>query len=105
MDLLFEVDGERIKRSSDIDLLGLNIDSKLDFGKHVFTICEKANKQVQVIKRFRNLIPQPTGQSSTVSCICTTYLSMLLKCTAFLWNLKQSETEVYERKGTAFCAR
>ena len=38
----------------------MNIDSKLDFGKHVSTICEKATKQVQVIKRSRNLIPQST---------------------------------------------
>ena len=42
----FEIDGKRIKRSSDIDLLSMNIYSKLDFGKHVSTICKKANKQV-----------------------------------------------------------
>ena len=54
VDFSFEVDGKRIKRISDIDLLVTNIESKLDFDKHVSTNCEKANKQVQVIKRFRN---------------------------------------------------
>ena len=60
VDFSFEVDGKVTKRSSDIDLLDMNIDSILDFGKHVSMVCERANKQVQVIKRFRNLIPQST---------------------------------------------
>ena len=59
----------------------------------VSTICEKANKQEQVIKRFRNLIPKST-RSSTVSSFYTFYLSMLLRCVAFLRNPKQSDQKL-----------
>ena len=45
----FVVNGTHIKKSDDIDLLGVNIDSKLTFDKHVSVVCSKVNKQLQVI--------------------------------------------------------
>lgn len=57
---IFTVDGIQIERRDDINLLGVNIDSRLTFHKHVSTICKKVNNQLQVIKRFRNLISGPT---------------------------------------------
>ena len=39
-----------------IDLLGVNIDSKLSFDKHISSICSKVNKQLSVVKRFKHLI-------------------------------------------------
>ena len=51
------MDNVKIQKQDDIDLLAVNIHCKLKFDKHVSLICEKVNKQLQVIKRFRNLIP------------------------------------------------
>ena len=55
-DFPFVVDGICIERQYDIDLLGVNIDCNLSFDKQIANICERANKQLQVIRRFRNLV-------------------------------------------------
>ena len=55
-DFLFVVNGTHIKKGDNIDLLGVNIDSKLMFDKHVSVFCSKVNKQLQVIKRFKTLV-------------------------------------------------
>ena len=46
----------QIQRCDDVDLLGVNIDSKLSFDKHISSICRKVNKQLSVVKRFKHLI-------------------------------------------------
>ncbi len=51
-DFSFVVNGTHIKKSDDIDLLSVNIDSKLTLDKHVSVVCSKVNKQLQVIKRL-----------------------------------------------------
>lgn len=38
------IDGQQIKKSDDVDLLGFNKDSKLSFDKHISSICSKVNK-------------------------------------------------------------
>ena len=55
-DFSFVVDGTYIKKGIDINLLGVNIDSKLTFNKHVSAVCSKANKQLQVIKWVKKLV-------------------------------------------------
>ena len=57
-DFSFVVNGTHFKKSDDIDLLGVNIDSKLTFDKHVSVVCSKVNKQLQVIKRFKKASKQ-----------------------------------------------
>ena len=52
----FTVDGVRIEQHDDVDLLGINIDSKLSFSKHISHICERVNNQSRVIGRFGNLL-------------------------------------------------
>ena len=52
----FIVDGVRIEQHDDIDLLGINIDSKLSFWKHVSHICDRVNNQSRVIGRFGKLL-------------------------------------------------
>ena len=43
-DFSFNIDGQQIKKSDDVDLLGFNKDSKLSFDKHISSICSKVNK-------------------------------------------------------------
>ena len=61
-DFSFVVNGTHIKKSDDINLLGVNIDSKRTFDKHVSVVCSKVNKQLQVIKRFKRLASRKTRQ-------------------------------------------
>ena len=37
-DFSFNIDGQQIQRCDDVDLLGVNIDSKLSFDKHIETV-------------------------------------------------------------------
>ena len=43
-----------------IDIFGTNIDNKLQFDKHVSSVCKKINNQLNVMIRFRKLIPKAT---------------------------------------------
>ena len=61
-DFLFVVNGTHIQEGNNIDLLGVNIDSKLTFDKHVSVVCSKVNKQLQVIKRLKRLVSRQTRQ-------------------------------------------
>ena len=61
-DFSFVGDGIYFKKGNDIDLLGVNTDSKLTFDKHVSAVCSKVNKQLQVIKRFKSLVCRQTRQ-------------------------------------------
>lgn len=54
-DFSFTIDGQKIRKCDDVDLLGVNIDSKLSFEKHIPSTCRKVNKQLSVVKRFLNL--------------------------------------------------
>ena len=56
----FKVGDIEIKKKDQINLLGVNLDSKLTFSKHVSDICDRVNNQLKVIKRFRNIVSSNT---------------------------------------------
>lgn len=43
-----------------IDIFGMNVDNKLSFDNHIFTVCRKINKQFNVMLRFRIVIFRDT---------------------------------------------
>ena len=51
------VNNEEIKTVYDLELLGVTIDSKLNFSNHISSICQKASQRIGVLMRLRNLIP------------------------------------------------
>ena len=51
------VNNEEIKTVENIKLLGVTIDSKLNFTDHISSICKKASQRIGVLMRLRNLIP------------------------------------------------
>jgi len=53
----FTVNDINIPVNDNIDLLGVNIDKNLQFNSHVNNICTKVNNQVNVIYRFRKIVP------------------------------------------------
>ena len=51
------MNNEEIKTVDDLKLLGVRIDSKLDFTDHISSICKKASQRIGVLMKLRNLIP------------------------------------------------
>ena len=51
-ELSIEINGDVIKMSDTVKLLGVIIDSKLRFNEHVKIICQKTNKKVKAFQRL-----------------------------------------------------
>ena len=51
------VNNEEIKTVDNLKLLGVTIDSKLNFIDHKSSICKRASQRIGVLMRLRNLIP------------------------------------------------
>jgi hypothetical protein len=56
--ITLKVNNEEIQQNSVLKLLGISIDDKLNFTDHVKTVCIKSSRQVGVLMRLRNLIPE-----------------------------------------------
>ena len=52
-----QIEDQIIANTSQIKLLGVEIDDKLNFTSHISNICVKASQKVGVLLRLRNLIP------------------------------------------------
>ncbi len=50
-----DINDTRIERESQIKLLGITIDDKLKFNKHIDTLCKNAARQINVLYRFRGI--------------------------------------------------
>ena len=47
-----------INTTSSLKLLGVIIDSNLNFSEHINTICKKASQKIGVLMRLKNVIPE-----------------------------------------------
>ena len=56
IDHCFNVDNVVISLEHDVDLLGINIDYKLKFDKHITGLCRKVSAQLAVLNRFKNIL-------------------------------------------------
>ena len=52
-----QIEDQIITNTSQIKLLGVEIDDKLNFNSHISNVCIKASQKVGVLLRLRNLIP------------------------------------------------
>ena len=77
-DFSFVVNGTHIKKRDDIDLVGVNIDSKLTLNKHVLAVCGK--EQFQVIKRFKKLVCRPTRQR-----LYNAFIQLVFRFCSYVW--------------------
>ena len=48
----FDIGGQLIKSETNVKLLGINIDNKLNFNYHVSVICKKAARQINAFQRL-----------------------------------------------------
>ena len=51
------INKEKIKTAETLKLLGVTIDSRLNFSEHANSACKKASQRIGVLMRLRNLIP------------------------------------------------
>ena len=56
-DVSLDIEGDDIRKSDKIKLLGVHIDENLNFTSHISDICTKGSQKVGVIMRLRKLIP------------------------------------------------
>ena len=52
------INNAEIKSKESVTILGIEIDNKLNFEKHVSTICKKANNQLKAISRIGTYLGQ-----------------------------------------------
>ena len=50
--LKFNLEGIEIECETEVQLLGVTIDFKLNFNEHISNICKKASRQLNVLKRI-----------------------------------------------------
>ena len=51
------LNGKIIRTSDSLKILGVTIDNKLNFNKHINDVCNEASQRVEGIMRLRNVIP------------------------------------------------
>ena len=59
-DFNFKIGNVEIDKEMSINLLGVNLDNKLNFSKHISNICARVHNQIRVIKRFRHILSSST---------------------------------------------
>ena len=52
----FRCENTTIPNCKEIQLLGITMDNKLKFEKHVAKICRKVSQQTAILKRMRNIL-------------------------------------------------
>ena len=84
---------DQIVNASQIKLLGVEIDDKLNFTNHICNICIKASQKVEVLLRLRNLIPYKAKLIIYKSSI----LPHLTYCQLVWHNSRSSDSRKIER--------
>ena len=51
------IQGSEIESTEKLNILGVTIDSKLNFNHHINNMCKKASQRIGVLMRLKNLIP------------------------------------------------
>ena len=57
VDFKFKVADQELQQKNCIKLLGVSIDSSLNFHEHISNLCRKISRQIIVFNRFKRLIP------------------------------------------------
>ena len=55
--LTMNIQGSQSESTEKLNLLGVTIDSKLNFDHHISNVCKKASQSIGVLMRLKNLIP------------------------------------------------
>ena len=56
--LMMSVDGNDIHNCKEIKVLGVTLDSRLNFDSHISSMCKKASRQINILKRLSKYLDQ-----------------------------------------------
>ena len=57
------IEGKKLNATDHVELIGIEIDSKLMFSKHVEALCYKENRKITAFSRLNNFITTQQAQS------------------------------------------
>ena len=83
----FNCENITIPNCEEIELLGITIDNKLKFEKHIAKICRKVSQQTAVLKRMRNILPFEI-RSKIYMC----FIAPHFKCCSETWHFCNKTT-------------
>jgi hypothetical protein len=87
------IDGQMIKTTYQMRLLGVDIDEKMNFSVHISEMCKKVSRKVGVLMRLRNMIPE----SAKLTIYKSSILPYLTYC-QLVWHFcKSSDSKIVER--------
>ena len=78
--ITFAVENKQIKRKREVKLLGIPIDEKLTFTRHIANICSLANNRLRALTRIRRFLP--TEQAKYLS---EAYIMSAFKYCPLIW--------------------
>ena len=74
------LDGNKIEKSQEVELLGITIDDKLSFKTHIENICRKAKYKLHALQRIRKYLS--TDKAKT---LCNAFISSQFYYAPLLW--------------------
>lgn len=93
----FEIAGEKIRTSNEAKYLGVIMDTKLNFGKHVQYVCEKAQKTARAM---HSILPNTKGPSEIKRRILAMTVQSIILYASSVWEKTLSrQTQVQKILG------
>ena len=74
------IGNEKIESLSAVELLGIEIDNKLNFNNHINTICRSATNQLNALIRLRRFLYRNREKKSAHSEFCIIKFQLLSTC-------------------------
>ena len=75
-----KLDRDIVWKSNDVKLLGITLDSNLNFEKHLSNICSKANRKLSALARVAKLLPFKKRRI-----LFKAFIESQLKCCPLVW--------------------
>ena len=77
----FKFNGINVKSMDEVKLLGVNIDTKLNFDSHVSYLCKKISRQVNALSRLRHI-----ANEDSKNMLYKTYIMSNFNYCSAIWN-------------------
>ena len=71
--ITFLVENKHIKSSNEVKLLGINIDNKLTFTKHISNLCNVASNRLAALTKTRKFLSQEQARHLSEAYIMSTF--------------------------------
>ena len=97
--IIINVHGQNLAPTERVKLLGIFIDNKLNFHKHIFTICSRASRQINALSRVSKFLSTDSNLKLVIQRLHTTKSSALFHCVALLFKSRYVQNGKGSGKG------